>query len=326
MLTESNIAGRAAITRKELTKLAPDLLRKFPIENYVHEIKASKKWQRYYYLSPELKKIFKEVRSGYGLHVMANYHKLALTILMQDSLARLKKENITQTIKEFYLDWFRRILKDLATQPDAYYNAEDFPFIQDLAVCSLRAIPVGGAWLIEISRAKELAGELGSKENKKDISFRYTRIMIAKLNLGRLIRPILYKLGIYKLYYQVHTYPRYLLRFTPEEMENSYLEIAELLRRNKRIKGLFRQSWFLDPQLENISPELTYLRKVPEQNGAKVFPSATFQNAINNALAFSPKRRKLYMRGKYSPTCFAYIWPRKELLKWAENKEDFPFT
>ena len=50
--------------------------------------------------------------------------------------------------------------------------------------------------------------------------------MIDEWNLGRFTRPILYKLGVFNLYYQVHTFPRYMLRFTPEEMEKSYIEYA----------------------------------------------------------------------------------------------------
>jgi hypothetical protein len=220
------------------------------------------------------------------------------------------------------LEWFRKVLKDLSLQPDTYYDTGDFPFIQDLAVCSLRAIPVGGAWFVEISRAKEWTGELGSTESKKDIPIKHTKNVITRLKLRRVITPLLYKLGFFKMYYQMHTYARFLFRFTPEEMDKAYLRIAELLRRNKKIKGLYRRSWFLDPQLEEISPELAYLRKIPEDHGAKVFQAITFPNAIDNAIALSPKRRKLYEEGKYAPTTFAFVWPREEMLKWADRQKD----
>jgi hypothetical protein len=31
-------------------------------------------------------------------------------------------------------------------------------------------------------------------------------------------------------------------------------------------------------------------------------------------------RKKLYSQGKYLPTAYAYVWPRKEFLEWAEYK------
>lgn len=322
MITESDIAGRLTTARKALMELAPDLLGKHPIAEYVKEVEASRGWQRYYYLSPKLQKIVEEVLSGYGLHVMAAYHKFALLTLIQDSLAGLKKKNFPETIKALCLEWFGRVVKDLFRQPDEYYDAETFPFLQDMAVCSLRAIPVGGAWFVEISRAKEWEGERKNRENKKSVSVKRGRVMMAGKNLRRLLLPLLYKLGLFRLYYQVHTYSRYLPRFNPEEMNKAYLIIAELMRKDTRIRGLFRRSWFLDPQLEKISPELAYLRKIPEENGAEFFPCIIYQSGIDNALAFSPRRRKWHAEGKYSPACFAYIWPRKELLEWAENQRN----
>ena len=322
MIPESDIAGHLTAARKKLTELAPGLLRKHPAATYIREIKASREWQRYYYIGPKLRKMMEDILSIHGLHVMACYHKLALASLIQDSMNGLKKKHFPEAVEGYYREWFSRVMKDFARLPDEYYDAENFSFLQDLAVCGLRAIPVGGAWFVEISRAKEWTENQGRGEKGRDVPTRPSRMLLAKLNLRRFIVPLVYKWGFCELYYQVHTFARYMPRFTPEEMDKAYLAIAELLRKDRRIKGLFRRSWFLDPQLEKISPELVYLRKVPEQNGAEVFPCVTFQSAIDNALAFSPKRRKRHAEGKYTPACFAYVWPRKKLLEW-EKKEAF---
>ncbi len=333
MSIENNIIRQISVQTDDLAHSSPGLLEMYPIENYVHEVKACKEWQRYYYLSSGLKKIFQEILSNQGLPIMAKYHKLAVTTLMHDSLSGLERENIPPNIRDLYLEWFKRVLKDVSTQPDEYYDTEKFPFLQDLAVCSLRAIPVGGAWFVEVSRAKErhefsesLDGEqthaITKKITMKRRIFSLLRSVTGRLKLRRTVHLALRRLGMIHSFYQLHTFNRYLLRFTPEEMDKAYLRIGELLRRNKRIKGLFRRSWFLDPQLENISPELAYLRKVPEENGAIVFRSVTFQSGIDNALAMSPKRRKLYRENRYSPQAYAYLWPRKELLKWAKSQKD----
>jgi hypothetical protein len=320
MISESDVAQQLKDAKKKLTGLAPDLLGKHPIAEFIHEVQRARGWQRYYYVSPKLQKIMSEILSGYALHVMAAYHKCVLLSLILDSLAGLRKQTFPEAIKGFYSDWFGRVVKDLSSQPDEYYDAEAFAFLQDLAVCSLRAIPVGGAWFVEISRAKEWMEERESRGIKTGLSIKVSQIGLVKMHLRQYIVPLLYRLGFFEFYYQVHTFSRYLPRFTTEEMEKTYMHIAQLLRQNRRIKGLFRRSWFLDPELEKISPELTYLRKVPEQNGAIFFPCLTLQRNIDNALAFSPKRRKWHAEGKYMPACFAYIWPRKELLEWAEKK------
>lgn len=335
MLIKSRIASQVSVLREEIARQFPDFLEKFPISSYVREVIASRGWQRYYYLSPNLKKIFQEVLSAYGSPILARYHKLALTALMLNSLDGLEKKNIPPDIKDLHLKWYERVLNDVSSQPDTYYNSDDFSFLQDLAVCSLRAIPVGGAWLLEVSRGKlwqnsdpAMNKPLKEAESKrtKTRSLPLFQTLADRLKWRRFITLSLYRSGIVGLYYQLHTFPRYLLRFTPAEMEKSYLRIAELLRRNKRIRGLFRRSWFLDPQLENISPELAYLRKIPEKNGAKVFPAINFPNTIDNAIAMSPKRKKLYLAKTYTPRAYAYIWPRKKLLEWAEKQKDFPVT
>jgi hypothetical protein len=96
-----------------------------------------------------------------------------------------------------------------------------------------------------------------------------------------------------------------------------YLRIAELMKLNTRIKGFYRRSWFLDPKLEDISPRLGYLIKVPLQNGAKLFAAGSTKEDLKYALAVSRTRRRLYEEGKYLPTGHAYIWPRKEFLLFA---------
>jgi hypothetical protein len=104
-------------------------------------------------------------------------------------------------------------------------------------------------------------------------------------------------------------------------MDLSYLRIAELMKRNPRIRGIYRRSWLLDPKLEEISPNLAYLRQTPQQNGAKLFRCSSTERDIKQSLAISPIRRKLYAEGKYLPTVYAYIWPRRDVLEWA-NRTD----
>ena len=56
-------------------------------------------------------------------------------------------------VLDLYKEWFARVLEDFSTQYDNYYNHKSDAFLKDLGVCRLRAIPVGGAWIVEISRS-----------------------------------------------------------------------------------------------------------------------------------------------------------------------------
>ena len=124
----------------------------------------------------------------------------------------------------------------------------------------------------------------------------------------------------YRSYYTIHTVDRYLPRFTEQQMSQAYINIAELLKLNKNICGIYRKSWFLDPNLKEISPGLRFLWEVPQQNGADLFCTGDSDQVIKKAIAMSPLRKRLYEEGKYKPINYAYVWPREKLLQWADNR------
>ena len=92
------------------------------------------------------------------------------------------------------------------------------------------------------------------------------------------------------------------------------------MKLNPKINGIYERSWFLNPNIKNVSPELSYLREIPEHNGAFFFEAGLFSIDIGNSIRTSPHRKKLYEEGKYSPAAFAYIWPRNEFLSYLENQ------
>jgi len=105
-------------------------------------------------------------------------------------------------------------------------------------------------------------------------------------------------------------------------MDLAYRNIGELMKRDLSIKGIYRRSWFLDPAIELISPNLQYLREIPFKNGAMFFRTGLTRQDFKNSLASSPHRRKLYQQGVYKPAAYAFIWPRKNFLSWLD-REDF---
>jgi len=118
-------------------------------------------------------------------------------------------------------------------------------------------------------------------------------------------------------YYQIHTHNRELNEFNEQGWNDCYIRIAEMLEKHEEVKGLFGASRFYDPQLENISPRLMYLQKIPLQNGAVCFSAG--EDCTGNALAKSKTRIKLYQEGKYIFMSYLLVWPRKELIKWAKT-------
>jgi hypothetical protein len=107
--------------------------------------------------------------------------------------------------------------------------------------------------------------------------------------------------------------------FNERGWDNCFLRIAELLERKKDIRGLVGTSWFYDPQLLKISPRLAYLRQRPLERGAFLLRHRTGSVDIENATMKSETRLRLYQEGKYTPIVLSIVWPRKDLICWADQ-------
>ena len=115
-------------------------------------------------------------------------------------------------------------------------------------------------------------------------------------------------------YYRTHLHTPLLDFFTEDDWVKSYLQIAEMLKRDESIKGLVRTSWYFDPHIKIISPHLGYLQDLPMKNGAKLFRVG--KDESGNALSTSKSRRELYDKGDYIPMDYLLVWPRNEMIKW----------
>lgn len=293
---------RIQTLKEEITYKFPDLLYSFPIDFYTSDVKSYPLLSNYHHISSKLEATFNKIISQYNLHGMALYHKLALSFLVADAVSSGQNKRLPENVRLLSNEWFERVLDDISIQPDDYYTHKNDSFLKDLAGCCLRLIPVG-AWAVEVSGIERRFLFMG------DFKQFYQSLLF-----------LIFKMKGFKPFYQIHTVLRYVQGFNPEGREKCYLRIAEMLKRNSEIKGMFALSWLYDPQLESVSPRLAYLRLLPEKYGAKVFHIGTRQVDINNALVKSPTRRKLFKEGKYMPTAYIKIWPRKELIAWADRR------
>lgn len=303
MTKEDLIDNKIIELRKQISKASCNIFQELPIQVYINDVKSYPESYSYDYISPKLRNSLENMISNCEYHIIALYHKLALSLFIRNSINCLNHKDLPDSVLALYRKWFKRVLEDFAVQSDDYYSHNNDAFLKDLAACSLRIIPVGGAWVVEISGIVRRFFVTGGPR---------------QFLVG--LRFVLFNTRGLKPFYLIHTVDRYLDGFNPEERDKCYLRVAELLKLNPRIKGFIQCSWYYDPQLENISPRLAYYRQRPEENGAKVFRIGTSQREIRNALAKSPTRRKLYKEGKYIPTSYLEIWPRKQLIEWADKQ------
>jgi hypothetical protein len=302
MVTAGQVEQRNIQLQKELALIDKDIIIRFPPSDYLNAVKSNSGFGRLsnFKRVRKLKRAYEQIKSQYGPHVLSLYLKLALCCFISDSLERLKHKKLPDEIVNLYHEWFNWVLEDFSKRPDDYYSYRCQSFALDVMICSLRIIPIGGAWVVEI-RNVGLRPFFGGGV-KQFFSYLYF---------------IIFKAGGFSPYVTTHTATRTLRHFNEQQMNLAYLNIAELLKLNPRIKGIYRRSWFLDPKLEDISPKLGYLRKVPLQNNAKLFAACSTKKDVKYALTVSRTRRRLYKEGKYLPTGYAFIWPRKDFLLFA---------
>jgi len=306
MVTKEQVEQQNNQLQKELASIDKDIISRYPLSDYLNMIKSNMGFGKLlqFYRARKLRRAYEQIKSQHGTHALALYLKLALCCFMSDSLELLKHKKLPDEIINLYHQWFEWILEDFSKQPDDYYDYRCISFVYDVMICSLRYIPIGGAWVVEI-RKVGLRPFFGGGV-KQFFSYLYH---------------IIFKAHGFSPYAATHTAERTLSQFNEDEMNKVYLRIAGLMKLNPKIKGFYRCSWFLDPQLEQISPWLGYLRKIPEQNGVKLFPAGATKKDIGYAIAASRTRRRLYEEGKYLPTAHGYIWPRKEYLLFAAKDQ-----
>ena len=121
------------------------------------------------------------------------------------------------------------------------------------------------------------------------------------------------------VWFRGHTDTEYLDEFNEAGWDRFYLRIAELLLRRKDVRGLVGTSWFYDPQLSSISPQIAYLQQRQLERGAFLMRHRALESDVVFATKTSSTRRNLYHEGKYIPVSHSLVWGRNEILSWANK-------
>jgi hypothetical protein len=130
---------------------------------------------------------------------------------------------------------------------------------------------------------------------------------------------IMLRLGGFKPFFQIHTHSFNLDTFNEEGWNDCYRCCAELYTLHPGCLGMFGSSWFYDPALEQVSPRLGYLRKIPLTGGAHLLYVCSDGDAVTNATEKSGTRKRLYEEGRYLPKVYMLIWGRKQQTAWARK-------
>jgi hypothetical protein len=128
------------------------------------------------------------------------------------------------------------------------------------------------------------------------------------------------KLGGFAPLIEIHVNARRRNRLTLTESEGlrSYFLIAQTLKEQPEVKGLFATGWLFCESTGRITPQLAWLREFFLRHGAFVASTGLVPEDTGFRTG-SEERRKLYEDGLYRPTDAYVLWPRREMLEWASR-------
>lgn len=115
---------------------------------------------------------------------------------------------------------------------------------------------------------------------------------------------------------------RYPLLFVEQESHRAYYRIAQSMALQPAIKGLIAASWYHSTETIRVSAHLAWTNRTPLAHGAVVTDIGP-ASPDDGFLVGSAERRRLFEAGVYRPTVGLLIWPRRDLLAWADAHPEY---
>ena len=288
--------------RQQIETQDPQLFEDHAIDRYIAFFDALPGITGYRFVPAEAEEYASAIAMRTNQDGLEAYHKLVLVQLISQFDQRVLGKKLTSSIRSKTLDYLERVLTDMETPRKRFYRHSNDRFAKDFAVCRLIMFPCG------VELIDELSG--------------VSRSMLLNGGIGQFVSGMMYfplRIGGFKPLYQLHFDQRLVSAFNEEGYTQLYLQLADQIAINPEIKGIMSASWWHDPVLRKISPDLGFIEKWPREFGAKFFAEGSSDEAIADATRFSPQRTALYKQGAYQPQVYVMVWARKDLLAWAEN-------
>jgi len=254
----------------------------------------------------DIANIEKDIDNKCGKTIRYLYRKALFYQLVLENIKEIDKRGLPSETVHYLREDFNHILCLTAENNQDFLRCSDFEFLIYIKKLCLKCFPVG---MLDI----EISG--------------FSRSLILKQSFPKTIQfasLVLRLKGNYPLY-EFHYNPHRFEMFGREGLDHSLRLASRLLEKNSDVKGVFGGSWFNDPALEEISPELGYLREMMKKIGGKFFLVGSSEKDRKDAFAFSKSRKEAYEEDRYYPCSYLMIISRKALLKHYQKKTTLVF-
>ena len=294
----------AQIVFEDLRSRHSDILSKFDPDRCIELFDRLPPQPHYTVVPDAVRDGWAAIVSEFGEAGFDALQRMTMLRLIENFEARAAGKNYADGILECFDHSFARIVRSVADPDFDKYRTENDVMMKDLALCRQIMFPAG------------------MRIVEPDSGFHRSLMFRAGATQAVRLAWLLAASGGNDHWFQVHTHPSELHDFNAAGWERCAWRLAQMLKLYPDIRGVFTGSWFNDPEIVNISPRLTYLRKMPQDNGAVVLFNQIEDGG--GAIAKSATRRRLYEEGMYQPKSYFVVWPRRRLLRWAEKFHPAP--
>jgi len=286
---------------ERLGTLAPGVLVRRPMAQYLAAFDEDERIARYAHVPGLCAKVIAEIAIEGTSDAAELYQQLALLTLISQFDERRTVAGLPSRAMSDLERAFGRIVEQIRRGAKGYYAFDNDLFMKDLQVCRLRLIP-SGPEVIDLCSGvpRSILLSAGARQLLGGSLFFLFR--------ARGLRPFL----------ELHSHRWAMGEFNEPGYKRCYAVVAALMLAHPDSRGLLSKSWWHDPRVAEISPELTFLTDTPLENGARRFRGLSDANTIADATRFAPARKEAFEEGGYVPRNYLIVWPRRELLAWAE--------
>lgn len=283
---------RALITAR-LAALGVDWGDVWPVERYLAFFAALPEIGPYHHVPDAAQRFDAEITAQGGAAALADYLRLTMLELLE------KRPWQSDPVQAEY---FARVMGDIAHPRKGFHRHDNDLFAKDFAVCRGKLLPCGA----------ELV-DRRSGVGRRVLASGGVRQLLGGLGFFA-------QAGGFRPFYELHFDRRLIGAFDADGYRRLYLRLADMLSADPEARGVISSSWWHDPALAKISPELGFIGQIPESHGARLLRVDASAVAIAGATRFAPLRTRLYREGAYTPQTYLLAWARRDVLAWAAGE------